>query len=232
MKQFDTDSETSPLSEDYKPTYIHEQHNTNCQQFFGPITNCTFTMPAASASHAKTPKAPSKKGKGSSMPFNTTPQTIKYYTHGNNGILMKQRKRVDLIFKKWTEWKWIGIKTSANDFDSFFEGEPRHCNIIWKANTTILTLLLQDLLNQSYITKQTRQSAKSLVEQQFGKTPNFDKTRLDNDAEEKIKISLYILDISNPLPENDSYGETEEFDTRDEALRLVLSGMLRETKGI
>lgn len=63
MKQFDTDSETSPLSEDYKPTYIHEQHNTNCQQFFGPITNCTFTMPAASASHAQTPKSSLKKGK-------------------------------------------------------------------------------------------------------------------------------------------------------------------------
>ena len=29
-----------------------------------------------------------------------TPTTLKYYTHGNNGILMKQRKRVDLIFKK------------------------------------------------------------------------------------------------------------------------------------
>lgn len=25
-------------------TYIKEQHNTNCKQFFGAIRNCTFTM--------------------------------------------------------------------------------------------------------------------------------------------------------------------------------------------
>ena len=25
-----------------KPTYIKEQHNHNCQQFFGNISNCTF----------------------------------------------------------------------------------------------------------------------------------------------------------------------------------------------
>lgn len=30
-----------------KPTYIREQNNYNCQQFFGSITGCTFTMPVA-----------------------------------------------------------------------------------------------------------------------------------------------------------------------------------------
>ena len=25
-----------------KPTYIKEQHNHNCQQFFGNISNCTL----------------------------------------------------------------------------------------------------------------------------------------------------------------------------------------------
>ena len=30
-----------------KPVYIHEQHNSNCQQFFGPVTGCVFAMPGA-----------------------------------------------------------------------------------------------------------------------------------------------------------------------------------------
>ena len=31
-----------------KPSYIKEQNNYNCQQFFGNISNCTFTMPSSS----------------------------------------------------------------------------------------------------------------------------------------------------------------------------------------
>lgn len=37
-----------------KPTYIKEQHNHNCQQFFGNISNCTFMMPSAPPSEGST----------------------------------------------------------------------------------------------------------------------------------------------------------------------------------
>ena len=30
-----------------KPVYIKEQHNHNCQQFFGNVTGCVFAMPGA-----------------------------------------------------------------------------------------------------------------------------------------------------------------------------------------
>lgn len=30
-----------------KPVYIKEQHNENCQQFFGNVTGCVFAMPGA-----------------------------------------------------------------------------------------------------------------------------------------------------------------------------------------
>ena len=30
-----------------KPVYIGEQHNHNCQQFYGPVTGCAFAMPGA-----------------------------------------------------------------------------------------------------------------------------------------------------------------------------------------
>ena len=57
MKQFDTDTEESQLPEGHKPTYIKEQHNNNCQQFFGPIINGTFIMPAAQPSNIAQPQA-------------------------------------------------------------------------------------------------------------------------------------------------------------------------------
>lgn len=230
MKQFDSDADDMQMSEDYKPTYIHEQHNNNCQQFFGPITNCTFTMPAARPSANRKPKAPKQKNPSENK-SGSKPMTLKYFTHGNKGVIRKQEKRLALIFEKWNEWGWIGNETTTGDFDSFFEGEPRHCNITWKANTTVLTFLLQELLKQSYITKQTRQSASSMVKEQFGLTPNFDQSRLADDDKLKIYMTVYLLNIHNPLPQRKG-GEDDDYDTTDAALQEVLSGHLHSTKGI
>lgn len=232
MKQFDTDNEELPMSEDYKPTYIKEQYNNNCQQFFGPITNSSFTMPAAQPSSSK--KASSTKHKKQAdIKHNTKPQTLKYYTHGNNGVLMKQRQRVLIVFRKWNEWGWLDDQTTANDFDAFFEGVSKHCNIIWTGNnTTVLTILLQELLKQDYIQESTGLSAKSLVTQQFGKSPNSDKNRLDVESEERIKLTLLILDTRNPLPEQNEKYEEDEYDTRDEALKEIFAGQLHDTKAV
>lgn len=159
------------------------------------------------------------------------PKTLKYYTHGNNGVLRKQRKRVDIVFSKWNKWGWLDDQTATNDFDAFFEGEPRHCNITWKANTTVLTLLLQKLLKQPYITEQKRQSASSMVKAQFGLTPNFDIKRLAKDDDFKIDATIYLLNFDNPLPIRKG-GDDDDYDTTDAALQAVLSGQLRSTKGI
>ena len=177
-------------------------------------------------------KAAKPKKKADVKPGCDKPKTLKYYVHGNNGRLMKQRKRVDIVYKKWCEWGWIDRQTSPDDFDAFFEGEPRHCNITWTGNTTILTILLQGLLQQPYIEKQTGCAAKSLVEQQFGKTANSDRNRLDEDAANKIRATLYVLDIENPLPERRGRNSDEETDISDAALMEVYAGKLRSTKGI
>ena len=159
------------------------------------------------------------------------PMTLKYFTHGNNGVLRKQRKRVDIVFCKWNSWGWIGNETTTNDFDSFFEGAPRHCNITWKANTTILTILLQELLKQAYITKQKGQSPSSMVREQFGLTPNFDQSRITEEDRVKIDVTVYLLNIDNPLPLRNG-GEDDDYDTTDAAIQAVLSGQLRKTRGI
>ena len=179
--------------------------------------------------YEKKPTSPKPNKKSEKKPSSDKPKTLKYFTHGNNGKLMEQRKRVTIVYRKLNEWGWIDDNTTANDFDSFFEGEPRHCNITWIANTTILTILLQELLKQPYLTEQTGCSAKSLVEQQFGKTANSDRTRLDEDAEDLI---LFILDTRNPLPERHGRNTNEEYDIQDAALKAIFEGQLRSTKGI
>ena len=160
--------------------------------------------------------------------------TLKYFTHGNNGVLMRQRKRVHQVFKMWNRWGWIDEQTAIEDFDAFFEGVPKHCNITWTGNnTTILTIMLQELLKQSYFEEQTGCAARSLVEQQFGKTANSDRTRLDTDMEEKINLTLFVLDPQNHdliFQSSDDLSEVE--DIQDAALIEIFSGKLRSTKGI
>ena len=207
-----------------KPTYIKEQHNHNCQQFFGNISNCTFMMPSAPPSEGSTnppttssedsanPPAtsfegsPDKSGKRrkKTVTANEKPLTIRYYRHGNKGILARQRQRVDILYRKWTEWKWIDADTDP-------------------------TILMQQLLEQDFIERQTNCSAKHLVAKQFGKTPNSDRRRISKDIEEKIRISILILDTSSPLPQPHARDGNEE-DVSDAALYEVCQRQLRSTK--
>lgn len=162
---------------------------------------------------------------------NEKPMTIRYYKHGNNGLLKKQKGRVDILYKKWTEWGWIDENTQPDDFDRLFEGSPCHCNIIWTSTNATLTILLQELLKQDFVEKQTRCSAKHLVTKQFGKTANSSISRINTETEERISLSILILDTKNPLPERNSEN-TEEYDIQDAALCAIYEGKLKSTKGI
>ena len=41
-----------------KPLYIGEQHNHNCQQFYGPVSGCVFAMPGATVYQTPNATAP------------------------------------------------------------------------------------------------------------------------------------------------------------------------------
>lgn len=186
---------------------------------------------------APQPKAQPKKKAEQKPKTAVKPLTLKYYRHGNKGYLRKQRERVKLVFRKWNDWGWISSEVTAGDFDALFEGVPRHCNIDWKKNSTILSVLMRDLLEyqnqhgENMIEKQTGQSATWMVEQQFGKTANFDEKRLSDDDKDKIHLTIYLLDPENPLPLMKGGGD-EDYDLSDAAMKEVLAGHLRSTKGI
>lgn len=186
---------------------------------------------AAAEPKAERRRTARKSAKGVAKKPAGKPMTLKYFHHGNKGLLRRQGERVKLVFERWNRWGWIDGGTTTDDFDALFEGEPRHCNIVWKASTTVLTSLLKELLNQSYIEGQKRQSASSMVREQFGLTPNFDRNRLADEDVTRIDVTAYLLDIDNPLPLVRGGGD-EDYDLRDAALQAVLSGQLRSTKGI
>lgn len=224
MSNHQTDNDPAQLSADRKPTYIKEQHNNNCQQFFGPISNCQFIMPAPAAQEARQPKKAKPKPKRVATET-TLPKTLKYYQHGNKGLLRKQRKRVDMLYQLWVRLGWIDRNTDPDDFDAFFEGKPRHCNITWTGNGTTLFFMLQELLLSDFIEKQTNCSASSMAREQFGKTPSADRARLKIEDVRNINLSLLILDISIPLAEPKGRGDEEEDTTEAGLLELLGNGM-------
>lgn len=139
--------------------------------------------------------------------------------------------RVNIVMRKWQEWKWIEEPKSADDFDHLFDGEPRNCNLKWIGKLYILTELIKQLLNQHYMDNVTGLSARSIVKNQFGKNISGNKERIDSQSMERIKLIVYILDYNKPLPLQPK-GKGEGDDISDLALQAVFSKELHITKDL
>ena len=158
-------------------------------------------------------------------------ETIYYTLPYNCPDTNTRVKRVNIVMRKWQEWKWIEEPEFADDFDHFFDGEPRNCNLKWIGRLYILTELMKKLLEQHYMNKVTGLSARSIVKNQFAKTPSGNKDRIDSQNEERIKMTLYILDYNKPLPLPPK-GKGEGEDISDLALQEVFAKELHVTKDL
>ena len=139
--------------------------------------------------------------------------------------------RVNIVMRKMQEWKWIEEPNIVDDFDHFFDGEPRNCNLKWIGNLYIISELLKQLLKQHYMNKMKGVSARSIVINQFGLTPSGNKERLDALDLERINIIKYILDYNKPLP-LPYKGKGEGSDISDLALQAVFAKELHITKDL
>ena len=157
---------------------------------------------------------------------------IIYYTLPYNCPDVATRvKRVDIVMRKWKEWKWIEEPEIADDFHHFFDGDPRNCNLKWIGKLYILTELLKQILDQHYIDKKIGVSARSIVKNQFGKNPSGNKERIDAEGQVRIKLTIYILDYQKPLPLPPK-GKGEGDDISDLALQSVFAKELHITKDL
>ena len=157
---------------------------------------------------------------------------IIYYTLPYNCTDVVTRvKRVDIVMRKWKEWKWIEEPKNVADFDHFFDGDNRNCNLKWIGKLYILTELLKQILDQHYMDKKTGVSARSIVKNQFGKNPSGNKERIDAEGLVRIKLTTYILDYQKPLPLPPK-GKGEGDDISDLALQAVFAKELHITKDL
>lgn len=174
-----------------------------------------------------------KKGvKASGSSLTKLPKTLRYYdSTSSKWEVRNKRKRVNTVFRWFKEWGWLDNETNPDDFEHFFEGKPRHCNLTWKGNGTILTILLRELINQPYIIKQKGCKASSLVEQQFNKSPSFNISRLTQEDEKHIILVLYVLNPQNPLNDGQRWNDDVDDDfIRYATANAIHNGELRSGK--
>lgn len=143
-------------------------------------------------------------------------KAVKCYTLKYNCPDTKMRvKRIDAVMRMMVGWKWIEEPQNADDFQSFFSGLERNCNLVWHQSATvaILTDLIKRLLSQHYMSKVTGASARSIVTNQFKRTPDNNKGRVDAENTERIQWVIDLLDYNKPLPlpqksEEEGYDDT------------------------
>ncbi len=122
-----------------RPQYIREQHNSGCQQFFGPVTGCIFAMPGAnitqqtagvpvSAVSQDTTKKPRVTPRVPKMETDAEMTKRELMTFSKNGIL---DAHIRLLYASMTANRWIDTRTTETDFLDLFSGRRCECSIIW-----------------------------------------------------------------------------------------------------
>lgn len=81
-----------------KPTYIAQQSNNNCQQFYGPISGCVFAMPGAQVTNNPVPPQPAAPSRPLldpnlvSAPLNTPKAMELWQLYYDDGLIDHQFK--------------------------------------------------------------------------------------------------------------------------------------------
>ena len=110
-----------------KPSYIKEQNNYNCQQFFGNISNCTFTMPSSSKDTETAQKKTAQKKK-----------TAKTHTEKQHGIEYPVFSKgtgvtdahIKMLFHLLARYGWLDANNNAeSQFMLLFKGGQNKCEV-------------------------------------------------------------------------------------------------------
>lgn len=141
-------------------------------------------------------------------------------------------KRIGFVRRKWEEWEWLEANTDVADFEHFFSGKPRDCQLKWKASNAILSLLLAQLLDKKECFGHiTGCNPRSVVMNQFKKGYDKHKNRVDDLNRLRIEWTVKLLNynVSLELPQL-PYRQGE--DLSDNALQEVFAGNMHITKDL
>lgn len=141
-------------------------------------------------------------------------------------------RRIDAVMRMMSGWKWIEEPQKADDFQAFFSGLERNCNLKWLVPAAILTDLMKQLLKQHYIDKVKGVSARSIVMNQFGRKPDNLRKRLDEVDLNRIQWVTDVLDYNKPLPLLQNHDD-EDFDsTYMAAMQAVFTKEMQTIKDL
>lgn len=191
------------------------------EEYFVNVVSLTTEID--SLLHSSKPcKSKTKKDKNKSTLYTL------YYNCNDKNL---RTKRINFVRRKWEEWNWIETNTDIEDFEDFFDGKPRDCQLKWKANNAVLSLLIAELDKQYFITKQTGCSPRSVVINQFKRSYDKHTKRVDELDKLKIFWTIQLLDFKNSLalPQL-PYRQGD--DISDAALQEVFAGNLHITKDL
>lgn len=186
-----------------KPHYIREQHNHNCQQFFGPITNCVFTMPTAKAtSSPKPPRTPAvARPTASDIQAAKAADMRELMTFRTKGAL---DANLALLYMQMVKDGWIDSRTSTDDFLALFSGKRSECKIIWagKYGKGTLVFLFQYLEIQGCITIDRGFTIPNILMGHFVDTKGRFLTRLDKGDAHNEKAGPEVMAYAKILKLN------------------------------
>lgn len=186
MKQFDTDNEDIPLLDNHKPTYIKEQHNNNCQQFFGPITNCTFTMPAPNTHTPSTQKSTKQGGRSKKKDINKVRELMTF----NKKTIVDGH--ITILFMKLQKAGWID--GTEEDFKDLFKGENKDCSLTWKKKfgKSTLVYLFQQMIDNKCIELKTGFTLPNVLSGHFKDEEGYWLTGLDKGDKPAPKAVSFV----------------------------------------
>lgn len=188
------DNTTMPVG---KPHYIHEQHNSGCQQFFGPVTGCIFAMPGANGTQNPattvpvSPEEPAKPvrkrtprpklsevSKVRKTP-KSEPKALTVMTFRKNGIV---DGHLTLLYKSLVDDGWIDKRTTEEEFLALFANTPNDCRIIWsgKYGKSTLVYLFCQLVIEELIDLQQGYTLAHVLEGHFVDVDGNPLTNLDH----------------------------------------------------
>ena len=141
-------------------------------------------------------------------------------------------KRINFVRRKWEEWGWLEPNTNVTDFEHFFSGKPRDCQLKWNASNAVLSLLLVKLLGMTDCFGHTTGcSPRSVVMNQFKRSYDIHEERVDSINRSRIDWTVKLLNynVSLELPQLPyHHGE----DISDKALLEVFAGNMHITKDL
>lgn len=154
-----TENHTQALVTDqpHKPQYIREQHNSQCQQFFGPVTGCIFAMPGANVTQTPSPPQPSPKARERTKTCNAVAKTDDNGFEPLTATFTRRKGLTDqhfaLLLSIISKEQWIMPQSEPDSFIDLFSGKESDSLIVWNPETGkgILRDLIKMMLDGGFI---------------------------------------------------------------------------------